>query len=69
MCLVSPGRWALSSEDTQQQQQQQPSLEADYEGHVDWVNDLALLGDALVSCSNDRTLRVWSASKEGKEGA
>ncbi len=32
------------------------------------MNDLALLGDLLVSCSNDRTLRVWSAANEGKHG-
>lgn len=35
---------------------------------MDWVNDLALLGELLVSCSSDRMLRVWSAQDEGKQG-
>ena len=43
-----------------------PALEASFEGHVDWVNDLALMGELLVSASSDRTLRVWSAG--GREG-
>lgn len=56
--LLCGCRWSLASE--------QPALQTSYEGHVDWVNDVALLGDLLVSCSSDRTLRVWSA--QGVEG-
>lgn len=37
----------------------QPALMHEHVGHVDWVNDLALVGDVLVSCSSDKTLRVW----------
>lgn len=35
------------------------SLRHDHVGHIDWVNDLALVGEFLVSCSADKTLRVW----------
>lgn len=31
------------------------------------VNDLALAGDVLVSCSSDRTLRVWQPDSPGKQ--
>lgn len=41
-------------------------LETNYEGHIDWVNDLALLGDTLVSCSSDQTLKVWQAMGTGQ---
>ena len=40
-------------------------LEHKYEGHIDWVNDVVKIGgpstqeDTLVSCSSDRTIRVW----------
>jgi WD40 repeat protein len=30
------------------------------------VNDLALSGEVLISCSNDRTLRVWQADSPGQ---
>lgn len=36
-----------------------PALLHEHVGHTDWVNDLVLLGDVLVSCSSDKTLRVW----------
>ncbi|PSC73533.1 WD repeat-containing 48 [Micractinium conductrix] len=38
---------------------EQPKLMHEHAGHIDWVNDLALVGDVLVSCSSDKTLRVW----------
>ncbi|KAL4423890.1 hypothetical protein ABPG75_001191 [Micractinium tetrahymenae] len=38
---------------------ERPLLKHDHVGHIDWVNDLALVGDVLVSCSSDKTLRVW----------
>ena len=41
-------------------QQLQPRLVATYDGHVDWVNDIALLRGLLVSASSDCTLRVWT---------
>ena len=42
-----------------------PSLEASFECHADWVNDLALVHDLLLSCSNDKTVRVWKAGSQG----
>ena len=37
---------------------------------MDWVNAIALLGDGtLVSCSSDRTLRVWNALGSGRSEA
>ena len=33
------------------------------------VNDLALAGDVLVSCSNDRTVRVWQPDSPGARQA
>ncbi|GLC37642.1 hypothetical protein PLESTB_000797600 [Pleodorina starrii] len=41
-----------------------PVLEASFEGHADWVNDLALIGDLLVTCSNDQTVRLWRAGSD-----
>ncbi|GIL65140.1 hypothetical protein Vafri_18948 [Volvox africanus] len=42
----------------------EPALEASFEGHADWVNDLALIGDLLITCSNDQTVRLWRAGSE-----
>lgn len=42
-----------------------PRFEASFEHHVDWVNDLLLLGDTLVSCSSDKTVNLWRASSPG----
>jgi len=44
-----------------------PSLQASLEGHIDWVNDLALFSSfdnnasaaLLATCSNDTTVRLW----------
>ncbi len=47
----------------------EPSLEVSFEGHADWVNDLALIGDLLITCSNDRTVRLWRAGSENGEEA
>ena len=33
-----------------------------YEEHVDWVNDIALVGPLLVSCSSDRSIKLWRAT-------
>ena len=47
-----------------------PTFEVSLEGHTDWVNDLAFLPhhDLLVSCSNDRTVRLWKASSDQPGG-
>eukprot|EP00983_Pelagomonas_calceolata_P006721 220318-Pelagomonas_calceolata.AAC.7 len=37
----------------------QPVCKGSLEGHTDWVNDVALLEDRVLSCSNDKTVRVW----------
>ncbi|GLC66648.1 hypothetical protein PLESTF_000456600 [Pleodorina starrii] len=42
----------------------EPLLEASFEGHADWVNDLALIGDLLITCSNDQTVRLWKAGSD-----
>jgi WD repeat-containing protein 48 len=50
----------------------EPRLIADFEGHVDWVNDIVSLqqqNELLVSCSSDKTLRVWSTAVEYSEYA
>lgn len=36
-----------------------------FESHIDWVNDIVLSGETLVSCSSDTTIKTWRAfSKE-----
>jgi WD40 repeat protein len=35
-------------------------LNANFEGHVDWVNDLAISQNLLFSCSNDKTVMIWN---------
>jgi len=59
LCFI---RWNLASSD--------PTFEVSLEGHTDWVNDLAFLPhhDLLVSCSNDRTVRLWKASSDHPGG-
>ena len=37
-----------------------------FEGHVDWVNDVTILENTLVSCSNDSTVRLWKANAAPK---
>ncbi|KAI5067554.1 hypothetical protein GOP47_0018082 [Adiantum capillus-veneris] len=32
-----------------------------FESHVDWVNDVVLSGETLVSCSSDTTIKTWGA--------
>jgi WD repeat-containing protein 48 len=48
-------RWSLGDSS--------PRLEAEYLGHVDWVNSIVLTGNGtiLASCSSDGTLRLWPA--------
>ncbi|KAK9814325.1 hypothetical protein WJX72_004061 [[Myrmecia] bisecta] len=41
------------------------ACEASFEGHVDWVNDVVVVQEALVSCSSDRMLQVWQANGTG----
>lgn len=37
----------------------QPRLLQSFEEHVDWVNDIALAGSFLLTCSSDKTVKVW----------
>ena len=53
-----PGRWGL--------QDTQPVLETSFEGHNDWVNDITVLEDVLVSCSSDTTIKLWKADQSGR---
>ena len=43
----------------------QPHWETSFEGHTDWVNDIVLVNDILVSCSNDKTVRIWKGTAHG----
>eukprot|EP00241_Pyramimonas_parkeae_P003675 CAMPEP_0114236432 /NCGR_PEP_ID=MMETSP0058-20121206/6839_1 /TAXON_ID=36894 /ORGANISM="Pyramimonas parkeae, CCMP726" /LENGTH=671 /DNA_ID=CAMNT_0001348377 /DNA_START=226 /DNA_END=2238 /DNA_ORIENTATION=+ len=46
-------RWSL--------REPQPTFSFGFEGHADWVNDLALVNDTLLSCSSDTTIKAWRA--------
>lgn len=48
---------------------QQPCFEASFEGHNDWVNDITVLEDILVSCSSDTTVQFWKADSAGEPTA
>lgn len=41
-------------------------LEASFEGHNDWVNDIIVLEDVLVSCSSDTIIKLWKADQSGR---
>ncbi|KAJ6823282.1 WD repeat-containing protein 48 isoform X1 [Iris pallida] len=45
-------RWALADDEA--------SCSATFESHVDWVNDVVLAGNTLVSCSSDTTVKTWN---------
>lgn len=47
-------RWNLSSAT--------PTFEVSFEGHADWVNDVSILNDHLVTCSADKTVKLWKAA-------
>eukprot|EP00268_Persea_americana_P043085 TRINITY_DN4319_c0_g1_i3.p1 TRINITY_DN4319_c0_g1~~TRINITY_DN4319_c0_g1_i3.p1 ORF type:complete len:765 (-),score=156.18 TRINITY_DN4319_c0_g1_i3:709-3003(-) len=50
-------RWALAEDAA--------TCSATFESHVDWVNDVVLAGDTLISCSSDTTLKTWSCFSDG----
>ncbi|KAJ3704074.1 hypothetical protein LUZ61_007779 [Rhynchospora tenuis] len=50
-------RWALND--------QSPSFSGTFESHVDWVNDAIIVGDTLVSCSSDTTIKAWNCLSDG----
>ncbi|XP_057733258.1 uncharacterized protein LOC130948522 isoform X1 [Arachis stenosperma] len=51
-------RWSLGDDAA--------TCSATFESHVDWVNDVVLVGDGtLVSCSSDTTLKTWNALSNG----
>lgn len=37
----------------------QATFVQNFEGHVDWVNDIVTISRLLISCSSDRTVKVW----------
>ncbi|CAM0950116.1 unnamed protein product [Alopecurus aequalis] len=41
------------------------NFSATFESHVDWVNDAIIVGQNLVSCSSDTTLKVWNCLSDG----
>lgn len=50
-------RWELADNST--------ACSATFESHVDWVNDVVLTGETLVSCSSDTTLKTWRPFSDG----
>jgi len=50
-------RWGLKEEHT-------PVFEASYEGHCDWVNDIAFVEQYLASASSDGTVKLWHPLKK-----
>ena len=46
----------------------EPSWSGSLEGHTDWVNDLLVCGrELLVSCSSDRTVKLWAGADRGHQ--
>eukprot|EP00775_Hariotina_reticulata_P005150 gene5150-5390_t len=41
-----------------------PACQASFEGHIDWVNHLLLYKDRLVTCSSDKTVKIWQTDEE-----
>ena len=37
-----------------------------YMGHSNWVNDLVLLDDLLISCSSDYSISMWNTNARGR---
>lgn len=50
-------RWALGEDAA--------TCSTTFESHVDWVNDVVVAGDTLVSCSSDTTLKTWNCMSDG----
>ncbi|WOL07724.1 hypothetical protein Cni_G16471 [Canna indica] len=50
-------RWALTDSEA--------SCSATFESHCDWVNDAVMAGDMLVSCSSDKTVKIWNSLSDG----
>lgn len=50
-------RWAIADDEAK--------FCATYESHVDWVNDVVLAGNALVSCSSDTNVKIWNSLSDG----
>ena len=38
-----------------------------YKGHSEWIRDVATDGKKIVSCSDDRTMKVWNIGESGCE--
>lgn len=57
--VTIPYRWDFGSG--------RPRCGARFEGHIDWVNGLALVSSQLLaSCSSDRTVKLWKAASTGE---
>ncbi|KAJ3670938.1 hypothetical protein LUZ60_008364 [Juncus effusus] len=52
-------RWELKD------QNENPKFSATFESHVDWVNDVIIIGETLVSCSSDTTVKTWNCLSDG----
>lgn len=40
-------------------------MELSFDGHSDWVNDIALRNNILISASIDRTIKIWNSDSAG----
>ncbi len=58
MLSCSGIRWDVQGTEAQ--------FQTSFEGHVDWVNDVALVSNLLVSCSNDKTVKLWNPDSGGQ---
>ena len=59
MVLANDYRWTVGGAELRP--------EATFEGHTDWVNDVALIGsDVLASASADHAVRLWKANSPGE---
>ena len=59
MLVVDNYRWSVGGAELRP--------EATFEGHTDWVNDVALIGsDVLASASADHAVRLWKANSPGE---
>ena len=37
------------------------------EGHTDWVINMVVYQDKLISCSYDNTIKIWDLNLEGED--
>lgn len=58
IAIIVSHRWVPDGDDAY-------SCTTTYEGHIDWVNDTAVLGGILATASSDRAVMLWNAEAQG----